>query len=467
MKVKQWLSSRHRDERDVFKATQRHLTKLYSWQMMLFLLLFIVVVYVTLYFVILQTQERELRSMVKQEAEVISNYMRQNDLQWQDSQQVVLAGVEQFFYYVISPTGEVLLGDEVIPSSQTDILTIISENDEMKDVFQARLNLDKIDFFRKPHDRDKHELQLAPPKKDIRLLIANAPIIYKGQMIGTLYIGKDISFVYELLKWTSVILSVLAVLFFIVAYYISNRMSAKAMIPISQAFQRQREFVADASHELRTPLSVIQSSVDAIEMTIELDDEDDFVRKLLWNIKDEVKRMTHLVSDLLTLARSDSGKLEIKKESFDFLPLAQKTIDALQTLAMQKQIQLQLDAPETLIGQGDSERLRQLLYILIDNAIKYTQDYGEVFVLLAKQQDDLVMKVIDTGIGVKQEEQQLIFERFYRADKARSRQMGSFGLGLSIAKWIVDMHNGSIQVESQFGEGSTFVVSIPFFIDKQ
>ena len=287
--------------------------------------------------------------------------------------------------------------------------------------------------------------------------------MYEGQFVGTLYVGKDISFVYQLFKWLLIILVGLAIVFFVIALYISYMMSKKAMIPISHAFNRQREFVADASHELRTPLSVILSSIDAIEMTIDIE-KDDFVRKLLFNMKDEVKRMTNLVSDLLTLARSDSGKIEVKNDIFDFKPLAEKAIESVQPLAVSKQINLQFDAPETVIGQGDRERLTQLIYILLDNAIKYTPNAGEVGLSLSVKQNELCIKVYDTGIGIKPEEQQLIFERFYRSDKSRSRQMGSYGLGLSIAKWIVDIHNGSIQVESELGKGSTFIIKIPFFI---
>lgn len=457
---------RARGEKDVFKRTQSRLTIGYSWQIMLFLILFIIVVFAVLYIVIFKNQEHQVQSMVEQEAKVIENYMTQNDQSLKDekNQEVVLAGVEQFFYYVIDPRGEMLLGDEDIPQFRSELLSSIQRRTpEENKIYQERLqiHLSNIDHIRR--EKSEHEIQLTPTQSDIRLMIASEPIMYEGQFIGTLYVGKDISFVYQLFKWLLIILVGLAIVFFVIALYISYMMSKKAMIPISHAFNRQREFVADASHELRTPLSVILSSIDAIEMTIDIE-KDDFVRKLLFNMKDEVKRMTHLVSDLLTLARSDSGKIEVKNDIFDFKPLAEKAIESVQPLAVSKQINLQFDAPETVIGQGDRERLTQLIYILLDNAIKYTPNAGEVGLSLLVKQNELCIKVYDTGIGIKPEEQQLIFERFYRSDKSRSRQMGSYGLGLSIAKWIVDIHNGSIQVESELGKGSTFIIKIPFFI---
>jgi signal transduction histidine kinase len=238
-------------------------------------------------------------------------------------------------------------------------------------------------------------------------------------------------------------------------------MSKRAMIPITTAFTRQREFVADASHELRTPLSVLLSSIDAMEMTLEPEEKEGFVQKLLVNMRQEVKRMTNLVSDLLTLARSDSNTIETRIETFDFRLQADKALESVGPLAASKQISLHLNAPETLMATGDPERLSQLLYILLDNAIKYTPNDGEVRLSLAKEGQQLCMKVQDNGIGISKEDQAHIFERFYRADKSRSRQMGGHGLGLSIAKWIVDTHHGTIHLTSELGKGSTFAIRIP------
>jgi len=171
--------------------------------------------------------------------------------------------------------------------------------------------------------------------------------------------------------------------------------------------------------------------------------------------------MTHLVSDLLTLARSDSNIIELKKETVDFRPHAEKTLESVRPLAVAKQISLSLEAPAKLLAVGDVQRLSQLLYILLDNAIKYTPNGGEVKLFLTGEGGQLGIAVQDTGIGIKQDDYVHIFERFYRSDKSRSRQMGGHGLGLSIAKWIVDIHKGTIKVISEIEKGSTFIVRIP------
>ncbi len=428
---------------------------------MLFLILFIVIVYSVLYFTILKNQENELQSLVKQEASFIENYLLKNeqtDLQGIQNQEVVFAGVNQFFYYVINSNGEMIMGNEVNHRLRPNLLNMVNER------FQDSLKIRKLTL----HVEDKakgrgnrEEFHPHEGTQDIHIMMASHSIYNKGQFIGKLYIGKDISFAYQLFKWLLLILVALGILFFGVALFISVVMSKRAMVPISGAFTRQREFVADASHELRTPLSVLLSSIDAMEMTIEPSKEEDFVGKLLSNMRREVKRMTNLVSDLLTLARTDSNTIETRNETFDFRPHAEKAIESVSPLAATKQISLNLSAPTTLIATGDPQRLSQLLYILLDNAIKYTPNGGEVQLYLSKEGNEICIKVQDTGIGIKPEDYNHIFERFYRSDKSRSRQMGGHGLGLSIAKWIVETHEGTIKLSSEMGKGSTFIIRIP------
>ncbi|MFJ7728765.1 sensor histidine kinase [Neobacillus sp. NPDC097160] len=446
--------------KDVFSDTQGRLARIYSGLLILFLLLFIVIVYVVLYVTILKNQERELQSLAAQETRYFENFLLDNDkrdLSGVQSQEIVFAGVNQAFYYVIYSNGEIILGNEAdrrLRPALTTLLNIrmIKDNQILNETLHVEGN---------PNGRGKQGRFLhSEPVQDIRLMIASQPIYYKGQFIGQLYIGKDISFAYQLFKLVLVILAVLGLVFFVVAVFISQKMSKRAMIPISGAFRRQREFVADASHELRTPLSVLLSSIDAMEMTIEPKKED-FAARMLTNMRQEVKRMTHLVSELLTLARSDSNTIHLRVETFDFRPLADKALESVSPLADEKQITTSLDAPTSLMAIGDPERLSQLLYILLDNAIKYTPNGGKVKVFLSKEGPDLCMAVQDTGIGIKKEDFTRIFERFYRLDKSRSRQIGGHGLGLSIAKWIVETHKGTIKVASEPGKGSTFFIRVP------
>ncbi len=430
---------------------------------MLFLVLFIAVVYTILYTTIFKDQERELESNVNQEARSIEEYLTYQNhkgrLEFQN-QGALVKDVDQFFYYVVNRSGELVLGDEIIPELRTQLLTTISSwNPNRKEILQETFH---VNFSKKmPHDKGRRDEFHPTQRTDtIRLMIAGKPISYNGEVIGMLYIGKEISLAYQVLKWLLIILSVLAILFLAVALVISYYMSKKAMVPITRAFSRQREFAADASHELRTPLSVMLSSINALEMTLDLKKED-YSNKLLFNMKNEVKRMTGLVGDLLTLARSDSGTVEHVNERFDFRPIAEEVVDSVQAMAESKQIKLHFESPETLFVNGDPQRLTQLLYILLDNAIKYTLNGGEATLSLAVKGKDLLITMKDTGVGINPEDHERIFERFYRADKARTRQVGGHGLGLPIAKWIVESHKGIIQVSSEIGKGSTFFIRMP------
>ncbi|WP_223594457.1 sensor histidine kinase [Neobacillus bataviensis] len=442
-------------EKDVFKSTQGKLTRIYSGILVLFLIVFIVIVYFVLHFVIMQNQEKELQTLVNQEAAYIEEYLLKNnqtDLHDMQNQEVVFAGVNQYFYYVVGTNGEVIMGQEANRRIRPDILRILQEGHQ-NEIQKKTLRMESRG--------NKGEFHPSETNQDIRLIIASKPIYYNGQFIGQLYAGKDISFVYQLFHWILIILVALGGIFFGIAIAISTSMSKRAMVPISGAFSRQREFVADASHELRTPLSVLLSSVDAMEMTIEPQKED-FSGKMLSNMRQEVKRMTQLVSDLLTLARSDSNAVELRTETFDFCPHAEKALKSVSPLAASKQISLSLNAPPVRMVIGDPQRLSQLLYIFLDNAIKYTPNGGEVKLFLSGDETELGIAVQDTGIGIKKEDCQRIFERFFRSDKSRTRQTGGHGLGLSIAKWIVETHKGTIKVSSEIGKGSTFIVRIPY-----
>ncbi|MFC4803129.1 sensor histidine kinase [Neobacillus sp. GCM10023253] len=450
----------NRNEKNVFKKTQGQLARIFSGLLILFLAIFIVIVFSVLYLVILKTQERDLQTLVKQEAAYIENYLWENgksSLQGIQNQEIVFAGAGQSFYYVVDSKGDLIMGNEADYRLHPNLLRMVSGKfQKMAEIRHVKLHVEG-----NPRGRGKPgEFRPSQEPQDVRLLTASQPIYVKGQLVGQLYIGKDISFAYQMFYMLLIVFAVLGFVFIGVALLISANMSKKAMVPISRAFTRQQEFTADASHELRTPLSVLLSSIDAMEMTMEPQRES-FLDRILTNMRQEVKRMNHLVGDLLTLARSDSNAIELRAEQFDFRPLADKAIESAGALAASKQIILTLNAPETLKSIGDPHRLSQLLYILLDNAIKYTPNGGEVHLRLEKEGQGLRMIVEDTGIGIKKEDIPHIFERFYRADKSRTRQTEGHGLGLSIAKWIVETHCGTIKIDSELGKGSRFIIQIP------
>ncbi|HJV47376.1 MAG TPA: ATP-binding protein [Bacillota bacterium] len=456
MKNKWWAQVRSKfKRRDLFKQTHRRLTLQFSGILMLFLGLFTVFVYSLLYMYSIYEQEMQINDLANQEVNEMKDLLlrsKSDQLPGNITNEFTL-GQEQFFYYLLNKAGQPIAGDEMIHPLRPDLIELIQGwNPGPTEVRYAKLSIGHPLFRNQRHTREIH------------LVMTGRALVYNGDKMGTLYVGKDISFQSQLLRWLLMILVSLVLLFALVAIVISHFMSKRSMKPIIQSYRRQQEFVADASHELRTPLSVMLSSIDTLELEEHIE-QDPFSFNVLSNMKDEVKRMTKLVGDLLTLARSDSGDIELAKSSFDFSFYAHKIIQTFLPLASSKQIHLQLDVPETLVILGDLDRLTQLVYILLDNAIKYTPENGEVklrlFIEHVKHRELLYMIVKDTGIGIDSEDHDRIFDRFYREDKARSRQLGGHGLGLAIAKWIVDAHQGRIRVSSKIGTGTTFTIIIP------
>ncbi|MCE7949152.1 MAG: sensor histidine kinase [Chloroflexi bacterium CFX4] len=221
---------------------------------------------------------------------------------------------------------------------------------------------------------------------------------------------------------------------------------------LERLFVTQRRFVADVSHELRTPLTTLQGNLDLMKR-FGLDPVS------LEAMEGELKRMTRLVGDLLLLAQADSGRLPLIEETVDLDTLVLEVYR--QAKLLSETVQVRLEPPEPVRVTGDSDRLKQVLLNLVTNGIKYTPEGGEVVISLTVEGGYAFIRVSDTGVGIPKEDLPYIFERFYRVDKARARQMGGAGLGLSIAKWIVESHHGRIWAESEVGKGSTFTVQIP------
>lgn len=220
-------------------------------------------------------------------------------------------------------------------------------------------------------------------------------------------------------------------------------------------FRTQQRFLADVSHELRTPLTTIRGNVDLMRRMGVADDS------FLNDIQAELERMTRLVNDLLLLARADVGGLPIERR-----PVALDTLllDVFRQLSMlDRPVDITLEEVDQVSVLGDADRLKQLILNLADNAVKYTIDGGSVRLGLSKTRHDAHIKIADTGIGIPESDLPHIFDRFYRVDKARTRAHGGSGLGLSIVKWIVDVHGGTIDVESEVGKGTTFRVTLPLW----
>ena len=227
---------------------------------------------------------------------------------------------------------------------------------------------------------------------------------------------------------------------------------------LESAFQRITRFTADASHELRSPVAFIRATA---EVALLQPRDAAAYRTALTDMYGETQRMTELIENLLTLARADSGSSQLTMSTLDVREPLKQACSLAAACASGKNISFATHLPEdTLPVLGDAVALRRLCWILIDNAIKYTPAGGTVDVQLARADAFAIVTVRDTGIGIAEEEQRRIFERFYRSDKARQRDSGGTGLGLSIARWIADVHHARIEVHSQPGCGSAFTVRL-------
>ena len=221
----------------------------------------------------------------------------------------------------------------------------------------------------------------------------------------------------------------------------------------------RRDFVANVSHELKTPLTSIRGYVETL-LSGALHDEDNNVR-FLEKIDSNVRRLTHLVADLLSLARIESQETGLPLEPLDLRPLLEQALRQHGPRAVQKGVRCSIEPDGGRVRVlGDRESLVQVIDNLLDNAIKYTSR-GEVRLVLRRDASWGMLEVVDTGIGIPAEERERVFERFYRVDRARSRELGGTGLGLSIVKHLVVAMNGLVEVESNMGRGSTFRVRLP------
>ena len=227
---------------------------------------------------------------------------------------------------------------------------------------------------------------------------------------------------------------------------------------LDDAFQRQRQFTADASHELRTPLAVLTSQA---EVALECSREPAEYKQALTAIRDEAQRMAHLLAEMLTLARADGGAEAIGQEPVTLHDLVDDVVATLVPFAETREVLLEAGEIVATVVQGDQTRLVQLLVNLVENGIKYTPEGGQVRLSLRQVDGWACLAVTDTGIGMAPEHLPHLCERFYRVDEAQTRDQGGVGLGLAIADWIVRVHRGRLEVVSTPGTGSTFTVWLP------
>ena len=244
---------------------------------------------------------------------------------------------------------------------------------------------------------------------------------------------------------------------------------------LDQSFRQINQFSSDASHELKTPLTILKGEAEVMlrkERT-----QQEYQQTLKSNLE-EINRMSQIVEDLLLLSKADTGEIKLNKEDINLSEILTGVVAQMDMIARSKRLHLSASSNhQDIYIFGDALRIRELFINLIENGIKYTEEGGSIHITLQKEyppwvrnQSDRAEKerekfakiiVSDTGIGISKEDQEKVFNRFFRVDKARSREQGGSGLGLSICKWIVEAHQGEIKVESELEKGSSFIVKLP------
>jgi two-component system OmpR family sensor kinase len=225
------------------------------------------------------------------------------------------------------------------------------------------------------------------------------------------------------------------------------------------SFTQVRQFTSDVSHELRTPLAILMGE---LELALRNEMEPDDYHALVVSALEEVMRLSKMVSSLLEISRAETGQVRLQKALFDISKVVTNICDDMQILAEDKSITLETDIQPYVTIVADESRLHQMLINVIDNAIKYTPRNGSVKVSLSTRGSQTKIEISDTGVGISEEDQSFIFNRFYRVDQSRSNDVVGSGLGLSIVRWIVEAHQGTIKVKSELGEGSTFTIILPY-----
>jgi signal transduction histidine kinase len=278
---------------------------------------------------------------------------------------------------------------------------------------------------------------------------------------GYLQVGRNIADVNSYMHAVKLSLVVGLPMAMIMVAFASWWLAGLAMKPIYQSYRQIQQFTADAAHELRTPIAATQATIESAFLTPDLEPVE--IWDILRTINRQNQRLTSLITDLLMLSRFDRQSVPIRRELCCLNDIVSDLVEEFAAMAISAKVTLisKIQIDQAINIFGDSEKLYRLFSNLIVNAIQYTSPGGKVIVTLDNHNSDAEIKVQDTGIGIPKNELPHIFDRFYRVNSDRSRHTGGAGLGLAIAKAIVQSHHGSLDVESEVGKGSTFTVKLP------
>lgn len=281
---------------------------------------------------------------------------------------------------------------------------------------------------------------------------------YKNQD-SSLFIFQNITSETNTIRYFITYLLIIGLIGILVLIPISYFLAGRSLSPIKQSYEDQKKFIADASHELRSPLTVIQTNLEVLKYrdheTIQAN------KKWLNKIETECENMSKLINDMLEIAQVDNNKMQYADRIVSMSRLVEEVTFLLTSYADEKDILLNIDIDPDVMIEADSDKIRQLIRIFLDNAIKYSKPFSEIDLKLISDKKNLKFSIKDSGIGISKEDQPKIFERFFRCDNARDRNVKGTGLGLNIALNIVENYKGNIEVKSEIGKGSEFIITLP------
>ena len=429
---------------EIFGRSRRQLAFAYALIMSFFMAIIILVVHMAINWSLFSEQAQELSDAANGVAEVQVFYL-QNPNDSVDETRYFKTANDRLFFYIFTEDKQLVRFERASFRIEQFVLGVI-ENWSIDD--------GEVEVFRHSNETGQLNTVMMMSKK-----------IVADNAVQTLYVGKDVTALYSGLQKATYAQIVLGIVALMIASAIGYFMAGRALVPLKEAYDKQKQFAADASHELRTPLAVVMASADLLLADPSI--KEPFLRQVLEDLKSEVKKMTNLVSDLLMVARSDNNALKVKIQRLDLTEILKQVIRTMTPIAEKKNIRLGGENFRKVLINADEQKIKQLAIILVDNAIKYTPEGGAVLVRLEKIDNArAVFAVMDSGIGIAPEDLDKVFERFYRVDKARSREMGGNGLGLAIAAEIVKLHDGKISVASKLGEGTKFTVELKVNLKK-
>ncbi len=429
---------------EIFGRSRRQLAFAYALIMCIFLAVIIFVVHMAMNWSMFSEQAQELSDAAEGVAEVQIFYI-QNPNAAVDENRYFKSANDRLFYYIFNADRQLIRFERATFRIEPFVMSVIED---------WKIDEGEVEVFRHSNEIGQLNTVMMTSKK-----ISSD----SGEQI--IFVGKDVTALYSGLEKATYAQVFLGVVALLIASGIGYFMAGRALVPLKDAYERQKQFAADASHELRTPLAVVMASADLLLADPSI--ENPFLRQVLEDLKSEVKKMTDLVSDLLMVARSDNNALKVKIQRVDLTEILEQVVRMMKPIAEKKNILLIGEEFRSVLVNCDEQKIKQLAIILVDNAIKYTTSGGSVLVRFESADDTkAVFSVADSGIGIAEEDLSKVFERFYRVDKARSREMGGNGLGLAIASEIVKLHEGKISVASRLGEGTKFTVELKINLKK-